>query len=136
MESVVPTDDEFYRFAQHDALSWRQDTKRRILEMIMRKPFLAGNWKMNMDAASAVALAKGVVAEVGQVDSVDIAVCPPFVYLQSVRRPEFVQRSAGCPGCLSSDQRCLYRRNQLCDAQRRELFVCDYRALGTPACHR
>lgn len=50
----------------------------------MRKPFLAGNWKMNMDAASAVALAKGVVAEVGQVDSVDVAVCPPFVYLQSV----------------------------------------------------
>ncbi len=50
----------------------------------MRKPFLAGNWKMNMDMASAVALAKGVVAEVGQVDSVDMAVCPPFVYLPAV----------------------------------------------------
>lgn len=50
----------------------------------MRKPFLAGNWKMNMDMASAAALAKGIVAEVGQADSVDIAVCPPFVYLPAV----------------------------------------------------
>jgi triosephosphate isomerase len=52
--------------------------------MIMRKPFLAGNWKMTTDAASAVALAKGIVAEVGHVDNIDVAVCPPFVYLQAV----------------------------------------------------
>jgi triosephosphate isomerase len=50
----------------------------------MRKPFLAGNWKMNTDAASAVALAKGIVAAVGQADNIDVAVCPPFVYLQAV----------------------------------------------------
>jgi triosephosphate isomerase len=50
----------------------------------MRKPFLAGNWKMNMELVSAVALAKGIVAEVGHVDSVDVAVCPPFVYLPAV----------------------------------------------------
>ncbi len=80
----MPTEEPLYRFALHQASSWRQNMKQRIVEKIMRKPFLAGNWKMNMDAASAVALAKGVVAEVGQVDSVDIAVCPPFVYLQSV----------------------------------------------------
>jgi triosephosphate isomerase len=52
--------------------------------MIMRKPFLAGNWKMNMDAVSAIALVKGIAAEVGHVEGIDIAVCPPFVYLQSV----------------------------------------------------
>jgi triosephosphate isomerase len=50
----------------------------------MRKPFLAGNWKMNTDAAGAVALARGIVAEVGDIDAIDMAVCPPFVYLQSV----------------------------------------------------
>lgn len=50
----------------------------------MRKPFLAGNWKMNMDAASAIALVRGVSAEVGQSEEIDVAVCPPFVYLQSV----------------------------------------------------
>lgn len=50
----------------------------------MRKPFLAGNWKMNTDSAGAVALAAGLAKELAGVDSVDVAVCPPFVYLQSV----------------------------------------------------
>ncbi|MDH4201894.1 MAG: triose-phosphate isomerase [Phycisphaerae bacterium] len=50
----------------------------------MRKPFIAGNWKMNMNAASAVSLASGLVKELEGVDSVDVAVCPPFVYLQAV----------------------------------------------------
>ncbi len=50
----------------------------------MRKPFIAGNWKMNTDSASAVALAAGLVQELNGVDTVDVAVCPPFVYLQSV----------------------------------------------------
>lgn len=50
----------------------------------MRKPFIAGNWKMNMNAASAVSLASGLAKELDGVDSVDVAVCPPFVYLQAV----------------------------------------------------
>ena len=50
----------------------------------MRKPFIAGNWKMNMNSASAVALAAGLVKELNGIDTVDVAVCPPFVYLQSV----------------------------------------------------
>ena len=50
----------------------------------MRKPFIAGNWKMNMDSESAVALASGLAAELKSVDTVDVAVCPPFVYLQGV----------------------------------------------------
>lgn len=50
----------------------------------MRKPFIAGNWKMNMNTASAIALAAGLVEELKDVDSVDVAVCPPFVYLQAV----------------------------------------------------
>ena len=50
----------------------------------MRKPFIAGNWKMNMNSASAVALAAGLAKELEEIDTVDVAVCPPFVYLQSV----------------------------------------------------
>ncbi len=50
----------------------------------MRKPFIAGNWKMNTNSATAVALAAGVVNELQDVDTVDVAVCPPYVYLQSV----------------------------------------------------
>jgi len=50
----------------------------------MRKPFIAGNWKMNMNSANAVSLAAGLVKELSDVETVDVAVCPPFVYLQSV----------------------------------------------------
>ncbi|NLK41907.1 MAG: triose-phosphate isomerase [Planctomycetes bacterium] len=50
----------------------------------MRKPFIAGNWKMNTNSATAVALASGLVKELDSVDTVDVSVCPPFVYLQSV----------------------------------------------------
>jgi len=50
----------------------------------MRRPFIAGNWKMNLDKDSAVALAEGLAREAEQVDDVDLAVCPPSVYLDSV----------------------------------------------------
>ncbi len=50
----------------------------------MRKPFIAGNWKMNTSGESANALAAGLAKEIGDIDTVDVAVCPPFVYLQTV----------------------------------------------------
>ncbi len=52
----------------------------------MRKPFVAGNWKMNTDSHSGVALAKAVVDGASGLagGSVDIAVIPPFVYLSAV----------------------------------------------------
>ena len=52
----------------------------------MRKPFMAGNWKMNTDSHTSVSLAEKIAS--GTMDmarqSVTVAVCPPFVYLQSV----------------------------------------------------
>jgi len=50
----------------------------------MRRPFIAGNWKMNLDRASAVALAQGVAKEASSVEGVDLAVCPPCPYLDAV----------------------------------------------------
>ena len=50
----------------------------------MRRPFIAGNWKMNLDRASAVALAKALVEKAKSVDDVDLAVCPPSIYLDAV----------------------------------------------------
>ncbi len=50
----------------------------------MARPFIAGNWKMNTDAVGAAALASGLVDELAGIGSVDVAVCPPFVYLQAV----------------------------------------------------
>jgi triosephosphate isomerase (TIM) len=52
----------------------------------MRKQFIAGNWKMNMNRASAVALAEGVAKAAANVKGVDVAVCPPFCYLEAVGR--------------------------------------------------
>ena len=51
----------------------------------MRRKFVAGNWKMNLDRAGAVALARKVAAQAAGLDGVDVAVCPPSVYLDAVR---------------------------------------------------
>jgi triosephosphate isomerase (TIM) len=50
----------------------------------MRKPLVAGNWKMNTTAGSAVELASAVVKGLGDEDRVTVAVCPPFPYLSLV----------------------------------------------------
>ncbi len=50
----------------------------------MRKRFVAGNWKMNTDRQTAVALAAGVAAGADRVPDVELAVCPPHVYLDAV----------------------------------------------------
>src|SRR5258708_35342545 len=50
----------------------------------MRRPFIAGNWKMNLDRAEAVALAQEVARRAPAPDRVDLVVCPPSVYLDAV----------------------------------------------------
>jgi triosephosphate isomerase (TIM) len=52
----------------------------------MRRPFIAGNWKMNLDRAAAVALAQAVVKAAAGVKGVDIALCPSSVYLDAVAK--------------------------------------------------
>jgi len=49
-----------------------------------RKKFIAGNWKMNTTIDEAIALAKAVVAKMGTVADVDVAVCPPYISLKAV----------------------------------------------------
>jgi triosephosphate isomerase len=49
-----------------------------------RKKFIAGNWKMNTTIDEAAVLAKAVVAKMGTVTDVDIAICPPFISLKAV----------------------------------------------------
>ncbi|MBS0260387.1 MAG: triose-phosphate isomerase [Planctomycetes bacterium] len=51
----------------------------------MRKMFVAGNWKMNTLAQSAVELASGLAQVVpARLANVDVAVCPPFPFLSAV----------------------------------------------------
>lgn len=54
----------------------------------MRKPMIAGNWKMNLDGAGGRALVEDIgrrLAEMPGRERVDVAVCPPFVYLAGLR---------------------------------------------------
>lgn len=50
----------------------------------MRKPVIAGNWKMNKTPAEAVELARTLAVEIGPVDAVERVLCPPFVSLAAV----------------------------------------------------
>ncbi|MFQ3548978.1 MAG: triose-phosphate isomerase [Armatimonadota bacterium] len=49
-----------------------------------RKPFIAGNWKMNKTVAEGVALVEELKTSLADVKNVDIAVCPTFVSLAKV----------------------------------------------------
>lgn len=52
----------------------------------MRKPFLAGNWKMHNTVAEAVALAKELVSAVEGTSDRDILICPTFPCLTEVAK--------------------------------------------------
>ena len=52
----------------------------------MRRPFLAGNWKMNLDRRSALDLVARVRAAADRRADVDVAVFPSHVYLDEVAR--------------------------------------------------
>ncbi|MEN0111897.1 MAG: triose-phosphate isomerase [Planctomycetota bacterium] len=67
----------------------------------MRKPLIAGNWKMNTDRATAVELAKGVAAGAGGATAADLLVCPPAVYLSAVG-----EALSGSPVALGAQNMC------------------------------
>jgi triosephosphate isomerase len=47
----------------------------------MRKPIVAGNWKMNKNRAEAAALIAGIKAEVAGISAAEVVVCVPFTDL-------------------------------------------------------
>jgi len=52
----------------------------------VRKPLVAGNWKMNLLVDQAVALVNDLKPQTQEVDSVDVVVCPTFTCLYAVGR--------------------------------------------------
>lgn len=52
----------------------------------MRKPLVAGNWKMNGSRDSAADLLKSLVQGLEEGSSAEVLVCPPFVYLADAQR--------------------------------------------------
>jgi len=51
----------------------------------MRTPLIAGNWKMNTQSESATALASAIAERAGEAPGAELLVCPPSVYLTTVR---------------------------------------------------
>ena len=51
----------------------------------MRRPIIAGNWKMNKTPAEAAELVKALVPLVADAEA-EVVVCPPFVCLEAVRK--------------------------------------------------
>ncbi len=56
----------------------------------MRKPFVAGNWKMNGSLESVRELLDGIKQGISEVKNADVAVCPPYIYI-----PEAQQQLSG-----------------------------------------
>jgi len=52
----------------------------------MRKPFIAGNWKMNKTVSEAVSLVEELKDKVKEVNNVEIGVCTPAVDLTVVKK--------------------------------------------------
>ncbi|MEM8861572.1 MAG: triose-phosphate isomerase, partial [Chloroflexota bacterium] len=50
----------------------------------MRKPIIAGNWKMNMTVAEAVDFVNSVKNDLDQIDGVDVAFCAPSIAIPAV----------------------------------------------------
>ena len=50
----------------------------------MRKPFIAGNWKMNTNLAEGLALVRAMLGDLEKLKSVETVLCPPFVSLQPI----------------------------------------------------
>ena len=47
----------------------------------MRKPFIAGNWKMNKTSEEGKKFVKTVASELSNISNIDVAICPNFISL-------------------------------------------------------
>ena len=65
----------------------------------MRKPMVAGNWKMNKTVAEGVKLVEELAPMIKDITAVDRVVCPPFTALYSVSE---VLKGSGI-GCGAQD---------------------------------
>jgi triosephosphate isomerase len=50
----------------------------------MRKPLIAGNWKMNTNLAEGLALVSAMLDDLQKITDVDSVLCPPFISLRPI----------------------------------------------------
>lgn len=60
--------------------------------MTMRRPLVAGNWKMNGSRTESAALLDGVRKGVSAASKAEVAVCPPYILI-----PQAAEKLAGSP---------------------------------------
>ncbi len=51
----------------------------------MRKPLIAGNWKMNTNLNEATSLVRAMLSELDKIAGVEKVLCPPFISLAAVK---------------------------------------------------
>ena len=51
----------------------------------MRKPLIAGNWKMNTRLEEAENLVRAMITELDSIEGVEKVLCPPFISLAAVK---------------------------------------------------
>lgn len=51
----------------------------------MRKPIIAGNWKMYKQIKEAVTLVEGLCKNLSKIGEREVVVCPPFTSLSAVK---------------------------------------------------
>lgn len=56
----------------------------------MRRPIVAGNWKMNGSRDSAAELIENILAGINGIEDTEVVICPPFILI-----PDVVQRLTG-----------------------------------------
>ena len=71
----------------------------------MRRPFMAGNWKMNKVKDAASGLVEGIIAGIDGCPHVDVAVCPPYTFLDTA-----AQKAINTPLMIGA-QNVYYRDN-------------------------
>ena len=94
----------------------------------MRRPLVAGNWKLNGNLSSISELISGIRAQQEQVRKAELAVCPSFVYLSHVQ--SLLQGSdiaLGAQDC--SDQESGAYTGEVAAAMIKE-FGCTYNIIG------
>jgi len=52
----------------------------------MRKPLVAGNWKMNGSLESVRTLLEGIKSGIAQVSNAEVVVCPPYVFIPETEK--------------------------------------------------
>jgi triosephosphate isomerase len=51
------------------------------MEIAMRRPLVAGNWKMNGSRSQATALIDGILRGISGENSIEVVICPPFMLI-------------------------------------------------------